>query len=216
MVLCDARRSRPPGSRAHRATEASAGPSPGPPSSRTPADARASRNIRVPWVFLSLLRRAVSPTRSFTRNKEVRGGLAGRIRQQTLDQTRWPPNLVARGRQSLALCMTRTIVACAAAESWLGPQAERDMRCDVAWRRSAAAAQLPRAKTGFAEQRLELGGLRAPIGRRCVDLAAELGRGMPAPARIVKHTARQRDHVGLASGDDLLRLRGPRDQADCD
>jgi hypothetical protein len=42
------------------------------------------------------------------------------------------------------------------------------------------------------------------------DLAAEFGGGVPAPARVVEHAARQRDHVGLAGGDDvlgLLRLR---------
>ena len=35
-------------------------------------------------------------------------------------------------------------------------------------------------------------------------LAAEFGGGVPAPARVVEHAARQRDHVGLAGGDDGL------------
>ena len=48
------------------------------------------------------------------------------------------------------------------------------------------------------------------------DLAAEFGRGVPAPARIVEHAARERDHVGLAGGDDLLGLPRFGDQADRD
>ncbi len=39
---------------------------------------------------------------------------------------------------------------------------------------------------------------------------------MPAPARVVQHGARQRDHVGLAGGDDVLGLLCFRDQADRD
>src|SRR5262249_13795613 len=48
---CDARRSRLPGSRVRPASAEPAGPSHDPLSIRTPADARASRNSRVPWKF---------------------------------------------------------------------------------------------------------------------------------------------------------------------
>ena len=52
---CGVRRSRLPDSRVHPAIAASAGPSRDPLSIRTPADGTASRNIRSPWGFLSLL-----------------------------------------------------------------------------------------------------------------------------------------------------------------
>ena len=72
------------------------------------------------------------------------------------------------------------------------------------------ATPSPRPERGRAEQRLLRRGLRAPILRRGINLAAEFGRGMPAPARVVEHAAGERDHVGLAGGNDLfglLRLR---------
>src|ERR1700722_17099068 len=47
-------------------------------------------------------------------------------------------------------------------------------------------------------------------------MTAEFGRGMPTPARVVKHAARQRDHVGLARCDNVLGLLWLRDQADRD
>src|SRR5882762_3815362 len=58
--------------------------------------------------------------------------------------------------------------------------------------------ELPRAERRGPEQRFLRRGLRAPILRRRFDLAAEFGGGVPAPARVVEHGARQRDHVGLA------------------
>src|SRR5258708_10701090 len=67
-------------------------------------------------------------------------------------------------------------------------------------------APSPHPESRFAEQRLLGRGLRAPVLRRGVDLAAEFGGGVPAPARVVKHAARQRGHVGLAGGENVLRL----------
>src|SRR5260221_14525968 len=64
----------------------------------------------------------------------------------------------------------------------------------------------PHPEPGLAEQRLLRRGLRAPVLRRGLDLAAEFGGGVPAPARVVQHGARPRDHVGLAGGDDLFGL----------
>src|SRR6185312_4464303 len=52
---CGVRRSSIPDSRARRASAAPADPNRDLPSDRTPADAKASRNIRVPWTYLSLL-----------------------------------------------------------------------------------------------------------------------------------------------------------------
>src|SRR3569832_480317 len=63
-----------------------------------------------------------------------------------------------------------------------------------------------RPKTGLAEQLLELARLCPPIGRRRADLAAERGGGVPAPARIVEHAARECDHVGLAGSNDIFGL----------
>src|ERR1700679_2276353 len=77
-----------------------------------------------------------------------------------------------------------------------------------------ASTILPRAECGFTEQRLLRGGLRAPILRRGIHLAAELSRGMPAPARIVEHAAGECDHIGLAGRDDVFGLARLRDQAD--
>src|ERR1700693_5051241 len=64
----------------------------------------------------------------------------------------------------------------------------------------------PHPEARLAEQRFLRRGLRAPVLRWRLDLAAEFGGGVPAPARIVKHGARQRDHVGLAGGEDGLGL----------
>src|SRR5579871_3191039 len=80
--------------------------------------------------------------------------------------------------------------------------------------RAEPCKALPRAESGFAEQRLLRGGLRAPILRRGINRAAELGRGVPGPARIVEHAAGERDHVGLARRNDLFRRVRFRDQAD--
>src|SRR5579862_546635 len=73
---------------------------------------------------------------------------------------------------------------------------------------------LPDAEGRCAEQRLLRGRLRAPILRRRKDLAAELGCGVPGPARIVKHAAGERDHIGLAGSDDFLGVACFRDQSD--
>src|SRR6185312_14481964 len=73
---------------------------------------------------------------------------------------------------------------------------------------------LPRPEGGGAEQRLLCRGLRAPILRGRRHFAAELGRRVPAPARVVEHAARERDHVGLAGGYDVLGLFRFGDQAD--
>src|SRR6266852_9399950 len=64
----------------------------------------------------------------------------------------------------------------------------------------------PRTESRRAEQRLLRRGLRAPVLRRRFDLAAEFGGGVPAPARVVEHGARQRDHVGLAGRDNIFGL----------
>src|SRR5260370_17521609 len=55
----------------------------------------------------------------------------------------------------------------------------------------------PGAERRRPEQCLLRRGLRAPVLRRRLDLAAEFGRGVPAPARVVEHGARQRDHFAL-------------------
>src|SRR4051794_12227644 len=65
-----------------------------------------------------------------------------------------------------------------------------------------------RAEPGGAEQLFLRGGLRAPILRRRRNLAAELGRRVPAPARVVQHATGERDHVGLPGGYDLFGLLG--------
>src|SRR6201996_1430323 len=78
------------------------------------------------------------------------------------------------------------------------------------------ANSLPAPERGLAEQFLLRRGLRAPVLRRGFDLAAELGGGVPAPARVVEHAARQRDDVGAAGSDDLLGLLRFGDQADRD
>src|SRR5258707_15595688 len=79
---------------------------------------------------------------------------------------------------------------------------------------SGEGETLPCPERGGAEQRFLRRGLRAPILRRRKDLSAEFGRRMPAPARVVEHGPRERDHVGLAGGHDLLSLSGFGDQAD--
>ena len=57
-------------------------------------------------------------------------------------------------------------------------------------------------------------GAGALVLRHTRNLGAErLGR-VPAPARVVEHGARKRDHVGLALGDDRLGLRRRHDQSD--
>src|SRR6185437_11096806 len=81
-------------------------------------------------------------------------------------------------------------------------------------RRATTSTILPRAESRFAEQRLLRSGLRAPVLRRGIHLAAELGRGVPAPARVVKHAAGECDHIGLAGSDDLFGVARFRDQAD--
>src|SRR2546426_3566608 len=75
---------------------------------------------------------------------------------------------------------------------------------------------LPRAESRGAEQRLLRRGLRAPVLRRRENLATEFGGGVPAPARVVEHGTRERDHVGLAGRNDLFSLLRFRDQADGD
>src|SRR6266853_5446187 len=79
---------------------------------------------------------------------------------------------------------------------------------------TATFSLLPRPERRGAEQRLLGRRLRAPVLRRRFDLAAEFGRGVPAPARVVEHAARQRDHVGLTGRDDVLGLLGFGDQTD--
>src|ERR1019366_8908747 len=74
----------------------------------------------------------------------------------------------------------------------------------------------PRAERRRPEQILLLMRRGAPVGRRRIDVAAEFGRGVPAPARVVEHAARQRDHVGLPRCDDLFGLPRLGDEADRD
>ena len=57
-------------------------------------------------------------------------------------------------------------------------------------------------------------GRGAQILRRPFDLDAERLGGVPAPVRVVKKRARQRDHVGLAVSDDGFGLLRGGDQAD--
>src|ERR1700733_2715059 len=73
---------------------------------------------------------------------------------------------------------------------------------------------LPRTECRFPEQRLVRSRLRAPILRRGVHFATELGRSVPGPARIVEHAAGERDHIGLAGSDDFFGVAGFGDQAD--
>src|SRR5215471_14871752 len=73
---------------------------------------------------------------------------------------------------------------------------------------------LPRAEGGGAEQLPLLGGWSTPIWRRRGDVTSKFSGGVPAPARVVKHAARQRDHVGLARGNDFFGMAGLCDQAD--
>src|SRR5262249_26901218 len=54
----------------------------------------------------------------------------------------------------------------------------------------------------------------ALISRRPREFRAEDLRGMPGPVRIVEKGARQRDHIGLAFGNDRFRLFGIDDHAD--
>jgi hypothetical protein len=49
------------------------------------------------------------------------------------------------------------------------------------------------------EQLLELARLAAPVLRRRLHLCAQRGRGVPGPARVVQHAARQSDQIGLAA-----------------
>ena len=56
---------------------------------------------------------------------------------------------------------------------------------------------------------------RAGTGRS-VCRRAELGRRVPGPARVGEHAPCERDHVGLAGGDDLLRLTRLGDEPDGD
>src|SRR3984885_5969776 len=81
-------------------------------------------------------------------------------------------------------------------------------------RRLTDSTILPRTECRFTEQRLVRSRLRAPILRRGKHLTAELCRGVPGPARIIKHAAGERDHVGLAGSDDFFRVARFGDQAD--
>src|SRR5262249_56877254 len=87
---------------------------------------------------------------------------------------------------------------------------------DAALAERAVPPILARAKSGGAEQRLLRRGLRAPILRRSLNLAAELGRGVPTPARVIEHGAGERDHVGLAGGHAIFGLPRLRDHPDRD
>ncbi|MBA7712262.1 hypothetical protein ES703_121234 [subsurface metagenome] len=80
--------------------------------------------------------------------------------------------------------------------------------------REVPRGDLARSERRRAEQRLLRRRLRTPVLRRCRNFAAEFGRSVPAPARIVEHAAGQRDHVGLAGRHDLLGLLRFGDQAD--
>src|ERR1700733_1258651 len=73
---------------------------------------------------------------------------------------------------------------------------------------------LPRTECRFPEQRLVRSRLRAPILRRGVNLATELGGGVPGPARILEHAAGERDHIGLAGSDDFFGVARFGDQSD--
>src|ERR1700722_15429302 len=92
-------------------------------------------------------------------------------------------------------------------------KAAKQRRATTGVRRSTRTIS-PRAERGLAEQLFLRRGLRAPILRRCIDLATKLGRGVPGPAWIVKHATRERHHVDLAGSDDVFRLARFRDQTD--
>src|SRR3984957_20439251 len=81
-------------------------------------------------------------------------------------------------------------------------------------RRLTDSTMLPRTECRFPEQRLVRSRLRAPILRRGIHFATELGRGVPGPARIVEHAASERDHIGLAGSDDFFGVARFGDQAD--
>src|SRR5882757_9978347 len=53
--------------------------------------------------------------------------------------------------------------------------------------RREESLSLPRPERRRAEQRLLRRGLRTPVLRRRLDLAADFGGGVPAPARVVEH-----------------------------
>src|ERR1035437_1390347 len=74
----------------------------------------------------------------------------------------------------------------------------------------------PTAERRRREQILLLMPRGAPVVRRRIDVAAEFGRGVPAPAWVVEHAARQRYHVGLPRCDDLFGLFRLGDEADGD
>src|ERR1700733_1438137 len=73
---------------------------------------------------------------------------------------------------------------------------------------------LPRTECRLPEQHLLRSRLRAPILRRGVHFAAELGPGVPRPARMVEHAPVERDHIGLAGSADFFGVAGFGDQAD--
>jgi small-conductance mechanosensitive channel len=63
------------------------------------------------------------------------------------------------------------------------------------------------------EQVAQVARLRAEVLRRGADLRAQVGGGVPGPARIIKDGPGQRDQVGVAGADDRLRLLEAGDQA---
>ena len=66
------------------------------------------------------------------------------------------------------------------------------------------------------EQILELPRLAAQVLAGAANLRAKVRRGMPGPARIVEHGPRQRDQIGVARGENGLRLVEVGDEADGD
>src|SRR5258708_7893108 len=141
----------------------------------------------------------LDPTWADTNNPHAAPAMASPIRSRT-----WA-NFLTRKRMGLA-DQSR--------EQEISPSRSREKPRSRATLVLIALGRLARSKGGFAEQFLLRRGLRAPILWRGLDLAAEFGGGMPAPARVVQHAARKRDHIGLARRHDLFGLLRLGDQAD--
>ena len=92
---------------------------------------------------------------------------------------------------------------------------------DVRWDKSTSRTQVLKMATGVTGPRTlrprrgpELARLRAPVLVGSPDPSAQLGGGMPWPARVVQHRTGQGHRVRLAIGDDRFRLLRLGDQAD--
>src|ERR1700753_3892246 len=115
---------------------------------------------------------------------------------------------------SISSEMVFTLRSLAGFSALVAPAQDSTMSMRMVKPRTMIRTMSPRSERGLAEQLLLRRGLRAPVLRRRRHLGAERGSGVPAPARIVKHAAGERDHVGLAGRDDVLGLSGLGDQAD--